>query len=283
LKDPLFVVNADDFGMHPAVNRAVQRAHQEGVLTSASLMPCGAAFEEAVQISRDSPSLGVGVHLTLIEERPLTGARSLIDGDGRLPKTYRDFANGWATGRIRRDDVFREIQAQLARLTERGLRPSHLDSHQHVHCLPGLWSATVGLARRHGIRFVRLPWFDSYGRNARSPIESGLRLFVNALARTRRILGDGGLHEPAWTRGLDFSGRMTAADMRRIIATPCAGINEIVVHPAEPDADFTAKYSAGNWRGFDGPGDLAAVLAADASGDLRAGGARFTNFATLSS
>ena len=152
------VVNADDFGVSERVNSGIVHAHREGVVTATSLMAVGRAFEHAVRLARAVPDLDVGVHLTLVAERPLRPEGSSLTGtDGRFPPGAGAFTLGWLTGRIRRADVEAEWSAQIERVLASGIRPSHLDSHQHVHVLPGLLDLARELAARYGIPFVRVP------------------------------------------------------------------------------------------------------------------------------
>src|SRR5258706_7379115 len=135
------VVTADDFGLCAAVNRAVARAHDEGVLTSASLLANGPAFEEAVAIARARPALSIGVHLTLFRGRPLSPparVASLLDARGCfLANGWRLFARG-VSGRVARDEIRLECEAQVARILAAGLKPAFVNSEKHAHhWLPG--------------------------------------------------------------------------------------------------------------------------------------------------
>ncbi len=142
------VVNADDLGLHESVNDGIIRAHRDGIVTSASLIACGRAFEDALLRCRSCPEMGLGIHLTLVEERPVTSIEkvpSLVDQDGKMPRSYKEFTRGWLSGKIRERDVQTELEAQVKQVLENGVRPSHLDSHQQVHCLPGVWKIALWL------------------------------------------------------------------------------------------------------------------------------------------
>lgn len=146
------VINADDFGLTPGVNEAVIRAHQGGVLTSATLMAGGLAWQEAVELSKATPSLGVGVHLTLTALKPVLPPEQIPSLVGRSGGFRRQF---WWAPLWRKAEVEREWRAQITRLMEAGLRPTHLDSHHHVHLWPGLTEVVGNLAREFGIPAVR--------------------------------------------------------------------------------------------------------------------------------
>jgi predicted glycoside hydrolase/deacetylase ChbG (UPF0249 family) len=154
------IVHGDDFGLAAAVNEGITQAHRHGILTSTSLIACGAAFDHAVSWSRETPSLDVGVHLTLVEEEPLQPPSSiptLVTDSGRLHRNAWTFTRRYVTGQISLREVRLELDAQIRRVTEAGITPSHLDSHQHLHALPGIMRIVVELARRHQIAAVRLP------------------------------------------------------------------------------------------------------------------------------
>lgn len=257
--DRSVVINADDFGIHPNVNRAIVQGHREGVVTSASIMACGVAFDDAVSQSKTCPGLGVGVHLTLVEERPLTPpgqVSSLVGRAGTMPESYMDFSRRWMSRRIRPEDVKRELETQIERVLRAGITPSHLDSHQHVHCLPGVWKATIELAKKYSIPFVRLPYFDSIRINA-TPMQSAVRWGVNVMAAIRRRRADSAIRHADHVRGFAFSGRMSPERLLSILQTIRPGLTEIMVHPGIPSDDLTRKYA--QWKGFSWKQDLDAV------------------------
>src|SRR5262245_39333828 len=124
------IVNADDFGLTDGVNRAVVDGHRNGIVTSTTLMANGSAFESAVEIALHELRLGVGVHLNLVEGRPIAPPNSigtLVDRMGRLAHRPASLAARVATGRVSLDDVERELRAQIERVLVTGLRPTHLD------------------------------------------------------------------------------------------------------------------------------------------------------------
>ena len=254
------IVNADDFGLHPAVNRGICRAHQEGIVTSTSLIPCGRAFGDAVERLNGCPDLDVGVHLTLVEERPVSPPEqipSLVNRDGRMPASYREFTRGWLSGRIRHGDVRRELESQIQRVLRAGLHPTHIDGHQHVHCLPGLWPMVSSFAEEYHIAFIRLPRFESLRIAARTWTDFVLRAGVNVLADIHSLRWPSASHRTDHLKGSEFSGRMTSETLLRLLGALRPGLTEILVHPGEDHPDLQQRY--GHWRGFDWAAELAAV------------------------
>ena len=247
------VVNADDFGVSERVNAGIVSAHREGIVTATSLMAAGRAFEHGVGLLQGAPSLDVGVHLTLVAERPLRQARSTLAGpDGRLPPGAGAFTRRWLSGRIRRADVEAEWSAQIDRVLEAGVRPSHLDSHQHVHVLPGLLDLARELAGRHGIPFVRIP---VEGRRLDRPISfhgisrlmgaGALGAFAALSALWRP--GPPGLRPPRFL-GFHDGGRLDETRLRRLLAgLRPGGVYELMCHPGlTPEEEDLRRWGYGH-------------------------------------
>lgn len=153
------IINADDFGLDPGVNRGVMEAVECGVVTSASVMANMPAAAEALAWARATDGAAIGVHLNLTTGRPLCGASavpSLVSSSGEFLPRQRLWARVWR-GAVAADDVRREWRAQIARVLEGGVAVSHLDSHQHIHLLPRLMCVAGELAREFGIAYLRLP------------------------------------------------------------------------------------------------------------------------------
>lgn len=152
------VINADDLGFAPGVNRGILEAHSAGTLSSASMMVNTPAFGDAVADARvQAPALGIGLHLNLIAGRPLSTVPTLAN-----PRTGEFFPLGELArralaGRIDAADVRRECDAQFAALIQVGVTPTHLDSHRHSHALPGVLPAVLASADAAGVRIVRRP------------------------------------------------------------------------------------------------------------------------------
>jgi predicted glycoside hydrolase/deacetylase ChbG (UPF0249 family) len=146
----LLVVNADDFGFTRDVNRGIVQAHQHGILSATTLMANGDAFDDAVQLARTTPTLDVGCHLVLIQGRSLVSGRDLPGSWDELLRVLL----------LRRLDVYSELRAQVQRIVDTGLTPSHFDTHKHTHVLPNVLTAVIRLAEEFAVPFIRLP-FDA--------------------------------------------------------------------------------------------------------------------------
>src|SRR5256885_3555489 len=183
------VVNADDFGFSAGVNRGILEAHAAGVVSSVSVLVNTPGWPDARDRLRAiGGTLGVGLHLNLTTGAPLTTAPSLTTP----PPTARFHSLAalvarTLTGRLDPAHVAAECAAQLARLREAGVRVTHIDSHRHVHALPGVWASVVAAARAHGVPFVRVPVESGGGRAQvkRWSIATAWRVAVRGVAAPR--------------------------------------------------------------------------------------------------
>jgi predicted glycoside hydrolase/deacetylase ChbG (UPF0249 family) len=154
----LLVINADDFGFAPGVNRGIVECHEAGTLTSTSMMVNTPAFHEAAALARErAPKLGIGLHLNLLSGSPLTEVPSLIDSRTRAFVSLSELARRALLGAVKAEDVRRECDAQLAALAAEGINVTHLDSHRHTHALPGILAPVLASVRASGVRVVRRP------------------------------------------------------------------------------------------------------------------------------
>lgn len=157
------IVTGDDFGMSPAVNRAIVTAHERGLLTSASLMVTGAAATEAVAFAKIHPTLAVGLHLVLCQGRaalPPGLIPGLVDAEGNFSVSPVRAGLRYFFVRSLRSQLRREIEAQLAAFAATGLPLSHLDGHLNIHLHPTVLAVVLELAGQHRIRAMRVPRDD---------------------------------------------------------------------------------------------------------------------------
>jgi predicted glycoside hydrolase/deacetylase ChbG (UPF0249 family) len=159
-KGKRLIVTGDDFGITPGINLGIIEAHRNGILTSASLVVPGEAFEDAVERFRNYPTLGVGLHLTLTRERPVLHANqvpSLVGSDGRLPRNAFAFVRRYLSGRIAPVEVERELRAQCEKALDANLVLSYLDGHEHIHMWPPILPIALSLAEEYHIQGIRYP------------------------------------------------------------------------------------------------------------------------------
>jgi len=274
------IVNADDLGLTPGVNRGILRAFQDGIVTSASLLVTGSAFDHAVALARQNPDLDIGLHLTLVEERAVLGRElipTLVDETGRFPRTSGEFFRRAFLGRISWDEVEREIAAQIARFQKTGLQLSHLDSHQHVHMFPRVFQIVTRVAKRMDRVWIRNsagPWRKSPGVLMRRWAQ---QLGLNLICLSARCLHGRRLpRTPDGMYGFDISGCLTRPALERTIRKIPDGLYELVCHPGEDDVDTRTRYSHWDYRWTE---ELKALTAPETKVVLKEQGIALTSFA----
>lgn len=240
MADTMYVVfNADDFGFSAAVNAAVLRAHREGILTSASLMANMAGFAEAVILARDTPRLGLGVHLNCLRGRPLRPAEevaSALGASGAFLDSLPRLAWRAVRGLVRWPEIEREWQAQIDRVTAAGIRPTHLDSEKHCHLLfPTLTRIAARLAARNRIRFLRTvnePIRCSSGAWSGMGQAGKCRWLSWRSRRARAALREMAIRTPDRFVGIAATGRMTVPYVETMLRQVRAGVIEFMFHPS---------------------------------------------------
>lgn len=274
------IVNADDLGLTPGVNRGVLRAFQDGIVTSASLLVAGSAFDEAVALAQQNPKLDFGLHLALVEERAVLGRDelpTLVDETGRFPRTSGEFLRRAFLGRISWDEVEREIAAQIARFHETGLRLSHLNSHQHLHMFPPVFQIVRRLTRGMDNVWIRNPagpWRKSQGvRMGRWVGRVGLNL---TCLSARRLHGPHLPQMPDGMYGFEVSGCLTRSVLEQTLRKIPDGLYELICHPGDDDAETRTRYSHWGYRWAE---ELEALTAPETRMVLKEQGIALTSFA----
>ena len=253
------IVHADDLGLHPAVNAGVARAHRDGVVTSASLMPDGPAFEDARRLAGALPGLDVGLHFALV-------------GVPGRPPTLAAFLRDYARGGLPARAVAHALRRQLRAL--RDLPLSHIDSHQHLHALPPIMRVVCRVAAATGIPAIRLP-LDGPASAPLPPARRAQAAALRAAARlSRHYIAAHGLRTSDGFRGMAVSGHLTPPVLAAYLRNARPGLTEIVCHPG---ADNAALSRAFDW-GYDWEGEMAALCAPDARAALLAGRARLVGW-----
>lgn len=145
----LLIVNADDFGLSKGQNYGIIEACRNGIVTSTTALVNGEAIDHAVQLSRDEPSLAVGMHFVLTPGKPLTAMPGLTR-EGVLGKWIWQLAKEDA---LPLEEIAQELASQYLRFIELfGRKPTHLDSHHHVHMFPQIFPIVAGLPLKRGLR-----------------------------------------------------------------------------------------------------------------------------------
>jgi chitin disaccharide deacetylase len=213
------IVNADDFGYTQGVNAGIIKAHREGILTSTTLMAAGPAFDDAAARARETPTLDVGCHITLVE------LNSTLHPDTPLPGNWRGLL-------FAAFDVEGEMRAQIEKLLQAGVRISHLDTHKHTQLLPRIARAMTRVAKEFGVRYARRPADTALEVPVRSWKRRMLSRTLSPLA-----MAHGLQHTDAFI-GFEITGMYDAALLCQWLKALPEGVTELMTHPGFYDASL---------------------------------------------
>lgn len=230
------IITADDFGLSESVNEGIERAHCEGVLTSASLMVAGPAAADAVRRANTMRNLRVGLHLAVIEGPavlPPSRIPNLVDADGRFASNALQLGASYAFSAGARHQLADEIRAQFEAFAATGLVLDHADAHKHMHLHPVVGRLMRDIGRDFGLRAIRIP-AEPTAIIARcgTPATLGGRALYAWSALLHRRARRGGMTVADAVFGLAWSGHMTAPRLKSLIMNLPDGISEIYCHPA---------------------------------------------------
>jgi hopanoid biosynthesis associated protein HpnK len=246
------IINADDFGLTRGVNRAIVEGYELGIVSSATLMANGEAFDEAVSMSKARPGLGVGCHVTLVGGAPQLDAsqvRTLLrnqardNGCARFPESLSAFAFRAITKRLSPAQIEAEATAQIRRLQSSGIVVSHLDTHKHTHMFAQILQPLLKAAKACGVHAIRNPF---------EPVElahlverpklwkRGIEVFaLGALAgKFRRAAEAAGVATPEGSLGIVATGHWDERAFRSMLENMPEGTWELVCHPGYVDAEL---------------------------------------------
>jgi hopanoid biosynthesis associated protein HpnK len=240
------ILNADDFGLTAGVNQAILELNQCGALTSTTLMAKAAATQEACQIARAMPDLGVGCHIVLVDGTPVLPASqlpTLVDQKtGQFRSTLGKFVKDIFLGRIRPEEIEAEAGAQIASLQSAGIHPSHVDTHKHTHMFPTVLKPVLAAAGRHSIRAIRNPFEPKWSLSATPNAPAFRRLQVRILnqfrAEFRRAVLASGLSTSDGAIGVLATGTLDATTLNSLLAAMPDGTWELVTHPGYSDSEL---------------------------------------------
>jgi predicted glycoside hydrolase/deacetylase ChbG (UPF0249 family) len=194
------ITNADDFGFTRDVNEGIVEAHRNGILTATTLMATGAAFEHAVGLARENPTLDVGVHLVLV-------------GAAGFPATVARLMGAIALGRLH---IYDQLAAQVRKILEAGIRPTHVDTHKHTHLLPPVMDAVARISEE-----FRIPW-------VRKPLDPPIPLLQRWLQAS---LNQHACRTTDHFAGFEITGNYDASVLAALIRNLPEGVTEFMCHP----------------------------------------------------
>lgn len=246
-------MNADDFGLTQGVNRAILELHALGALTSATLMAQAPATDHAIALAINTPSLGVGCHVVLVDGEPILSTLrqrlSLSDPiTGRFRPTLLAFlaelyrpASSHRSARLAQA-IEAEATAQITKLQKAGLTLTHVDTHKHTHMFPVVLRPLLRAARSAGIRVVRNPFEPAWSRRATADAPPIRRMEVQVLGRLKaaflRIVAEEGFTTTDGALGVLATGTLNVDVLNSLLSKMPAGTWELVTHPGYSDRDL---------------------------------------------
>ena len=247
------IVNADDLGLTAGVNRGIAECHAGGIVTSATLMASGTAFDDAVQTARSLPRFSVGCHVVLVDGVPVSSPSrldTLVAARSSEPERFHGslsaFAARAALGGFDRDQLVEEITAQIRKVQAAGIQVTHLDSHKHAHVFPEILLAMLRAARITGVHAIRNPFVpvkhvsSRQFRGNRSLLKryGQVRLLHTFARQFRRWTERAGMRTPDGSIGVIETGLLDATLLQQALVNLPEGTWELVCHPGYDDADL---------------------------------------------
>ena len=235
------IVNADDFGMTHGINRGIIEAHGKGIVTAASIMVTGWAFEEAVQLARENPILDVGLHLSLTAGRPASNDPAVnrhLTSHGTFRLTNRDLLINLILHTISPSIPYREIEAQFRKALDARLPITHIDGHESIHLFPGIREMVFELMGRYGIPFMRLS-YEEIGLRRLWKLKRWKKVLINLFGlRLRRQIRRHGIRTTDSYFGTFDAGYLGKERLMATISNLKEGTSEIMCHPGYRDDAF---------------------------------------------
>lgn len=244
------IVNADDLGLTAGVNRAIRETHVSGVVSSATLMAAGAAFDDAIALARSAPGLSVGCHVVLVDGTPVSdhgSIRTLLANRSAQPGRFYSRISAVAAravfGRLDRDQLVSEIVAQVRKIQEAGVKVTHLDTHKHTHIFPQILAAMVKAAKICGVPAIRNPFVPATALGARQFAHTpGLwkrygqvRILRSFAAQFHAKMKRAGLTTPDGVVGVIETGSFDRSLLQQALVNLPEGTWELVCHPGYDD------------------------------------------------
>jgi chitin disaccharide deacetylase len=240
-------------------------------------MPNGVAFADALRIARENPGLGVGIHVSLVGERcvaPAEQLRGFAAEDGSLPHSYGMFIKAFLLRRFGAAEAHTEIEAQVARVLAAGITPTHIDFHQHVHMLPGIFKVVLAVAQSAGIKIVRIP-LDRSSQSGSAARRTQTRILSLLCKHNAKMLAKTEIRFANHFHGLGDSGNMNESRLLATLDCLKPGVNEIMVHPGLGDDETAARY---DW-GYRWDAEYAALISPRVRNHIEQCGVRLASFA----
>lgn len=279
------IINADDFGMNQYVNEAIILGHQKGIITSTSLVASGDNFDEAVELAKQNPNLGIGIHVTLVGGlKPLSDladVKSLVDENGVFFNSHTDFIKQVYTKNINFEEVYNELDLQFAKIMSSNINVTHVDGHQHLHVLPEVSSIVFALMKKYKINKIRIPKESYTFLNNNYSIgriigKCGLSFLAEKAHKKAKSLG---IASPRYFWGMMNGGNLTEENLLAIIdaAKDKVGSHEVMIHPGTSNEALNAIYG---WN-YHWEEELASAMSSKVFEKLKDNGFELVNYGDI--
>lgn len=242
------IVNADDLGFTSGVNRAIVKAHTEGVVTSATLMANGPAFCEGKKIAKQFPNLSIGCHVVLIDGEPVLPPAKIpsLTQSGRFRDNLKTFAARALTGQLDATEICAEATAQIRRVQAAGVCVSHFDAHKHTHVFPKVLRPLLMAAAECGVRAVRNPFGPRFPFPLNELVKrpnlwtrwAEMRVLGSFAGKFQKAARQEGFVTPDGTLGIEVTGTLNETLFVAIATSVPEGTWEFVCHPGYNDSDL---------------------------------------------
>ena len=243
---------ADDFGLHKKVNEGIVLGLKNGWINGASIMVVGEAYEDAIQRLKSIENPNIGVHLVLVEENPLSNInliKSLVTKEGRLFKGHKTFLIRYILGLIKEKDIELELRTQINKLIKSGVKPSFLNSHQHLHLLPKIMDIVIKLAKEYDISYIRIVREPIEGLNLVRIIGLVLLRFLSGKAEAK--IRKNNLNTNDFFVGFLHAGNLKQNDIEKAKKLGSKYPNKVIelgTHPGYESEELKMKY--GTWGSY---------------------------------
>lgn len=276
------IINADDFGLCHAINAGIFKLLQKDILGSVSVISTADGFEESVEMLKASPSIDLGVHLSLTMTKPVLNKEeipSLVNREGRFANTLYSFLLRYLFGRINKEHIVKEFCEQINKVRKSGFEITNLNSHQYIHMLPGVFKIMLRLAKRYNISFIRLPCVPLDRRfifSKASLKRKCWQLLLNLLCVVYRpIVKRYGIRSCSYCFGFLESGHLNDKAIADIVSSLKEGRHELICHPGEKSCEQDKSISQWRYKWHD---ELRVLISASIKDYARSKAVHLTKF-----